>query len=232
MDPIRFYYDNLSQPCRALEIFLKVNKIPFEGKFVHLSSGDHLTDTYRKINPFKKVPVIDDNGFLLTESVAILRYLCREKDVPDHWYPKDSRRQARVDEYLEWQHIETRAQCSLYFRAKFLDPLLTGKAAKSLRVSNYKRRMEKVCDQIESVWLKGKLFIAGDQISIADLLAATELEQLRPTLYDPTIGRPLMAGWMERVKRATTPHYEEVHSRIYKLAERVFKEETLSLAKL
>ena len=32
-----------------------------------------------------------------------VRYLAREKDVADHWYPADSRAQARVDEYLEWQ---------------------------------------------------------------------------------------------------------------------------------
>ena len=28
--------------------------------------------------------------------------------VADHWYPKESQAQARVDEYLEWQHLGTR----------------------------------------------------------------------------------------------------------------------------
>lgn len=47
-------------------------------------------------------------------SVAILRYLCRTYNVADHWYPKDSVKQARVDEYLEWQHTNTRAHCARY----------------------------------------------------------------------------------------------------------------------
>lgn len=51
-------------------------------------------------------------------SVAILRYLCRKYNVADHWYPKDSQKQARVDEYLEWQHHNTRAHCTEYFRHK------------------------------------------------------------------------------------------------------------------
>jgi glutathione S-transferase len=51
-------------------------------------------------------------------SVGILRYLCREKNVPDHWYPKDSKQQAKVDEYLEWQHLDTRLSCAMYFQYK------------------------------------------------------------------------------------------------------------------
>ena len=51
-------------------------------------------------------------------SVGILRYLCRERDVPDHWYPRDSKKQAKVDEYLEWQHLDTRLNCAMFFQQK------------------------------------------------------------------------------------------------------------------
>lgn len=51
-------------------------------------------------------------------SVAILRYICREFKVADHWYPKDSKLQLRVDEYLEWHHLNTRQHCSMYFVMK------------------------------------------------------------------------------------------------------------------
>ena len=54
---------------------------------------------FKKINPFKRVPAISDNGFTLAESHAILRlhlnhvypnrYLCETKKVKDSWYPKD-----------------------------------------------------------------------------------------------------------------------------------------------
>lgn len=51
-------------------------------------------------------------------SVAILRYLSSENEIPDHLYPKDIKARARVDEYLEWQHNNIRTYCSLYFRIK------------------------------------------------------------------------------------------------------------------
>lgn len=57
-------------------------------------------------------------------SVAILRYLCHTYNVADHWYPKDSTKQARIDEYLEWQHINTRADCALYYLHKVIFNLL------------------------------------------------------------------------------------------------------------
>lgn len=55
---------------------------------------------------------------LFFSSIAILRYLCRTYNVADHWYPKDYKKQARIDEYLEWQHNNTRAHCTEYFRNK------------------------------------------------------------------------------------------------------------------
>jgi glutathione S-transferase len=57
----------MSQPSRALYIFLKMTGIPFESKEIALRKLEHMTDEYAQINPFKKVPVIDDSGFILTE---------------------------------------------------------------------------------------------------------------------------------------------------------------------
>lgn len=36
-------------------------------KFSFIHSGEHYTEEYKKSNPLSKVPVIDDNGFILTE---------------------------------------------------------------------------------------------------------------------------------------------------------------------
>lgn len=48
----------------------------------------------------------------------MVRYLSREFNIAEKWYPKDSKQQARVDEYLEWQHLNTRLFGSMIFRLR------------------------------------------------------------------------------------------------------------------
>lgn len=38
----------------------------------------------------------------------------------DHWYPSDLKLQAKVDEYLEWQHVNTRLFCAMFFQHKVI----------------------------------------------------------------------------------------------------------------
>ncbi|CAB0036864.1 unnamed protein product [Trichogramma brassicae] len=117
---LKLYHDLLSQPARALYIFLKQTGTPFESVFVNLMKGEHLKPGFAKLNAFKQIPIIEHDGFVLTESVAILRYLCREFKVDDHWYPKESKAQARVDEFLEWQHMGLRLHLVSYVRTKLV----------------------------------------------------------------------------------------------------------------
>ncbi len=65
--PLSYYYDLMSQPCRAVYIFLKMTSISYQSKEVALRKLENMTEEFIKINPFKKVPVIDDSGFILTE---------------------------------------------------------------------------------------------------------------------------------------------------------------------
>lgn len=83
MAGLKVFVDTFSQPCRAILMLLEINKIPYETKIIKLAkgenlygvfqnaffflSGEHMTEEYKKINPIRKVPAIDDGGFKLTE---------------------------------------------------------------------------------------------------------------------------------------------------------------------
>ena len=42
-------------------------------------------------------------------SVAMLQYLSAKYSTPDHWYPSEINSRARINEYLSWHHVNTRA---------------------------------------------------------------------------------------------------------------------------
>ncbi|KAB7505696.1 Glutathione S-transferase theta-4, partial [Armadillidium nasatum] len=111
--------------------------------------------------------------------VAILRYLSNKfsDKVADHWYPSDIQKQAKVDEYMEWQHVNTRLAFVRYFQYKFLIPLTTQTPPDEKKIAKFQGLMEEVLDKLEGIWLKDTEFIAGDALSLADLLAICELQQ-------------------------------------------------------
>lgn len=82
----------------------------------------------------------------------------------DHWYPGDSRAQARVDEYLEWQHLNTRMYCAQYFLNRWMIPMMTKKFDQA-KVNKSLKEMEACLATFEKVWLEeGKRpFVAGDR---------------------------------------------------------------------
>jgi glutathione S-transferase len=184
---LEIYGDLLSQPVRAVVAFCKINKIPYEFKYVNISKGEHLTDEYEKINKYKKIPAIilriEEKEFKLGESSAILRFLsdfykCDEKLYPRH----DVFRRALIDQWLDWHHNNTRFAASNYVFGKVFKPIFESKGVKTSVYDSYKFLLV-VLSFLDKIFEERK-FIVDDNISIADLLLVCEINQLILTDFD------------------------------------------------
>jgi glutathione S-transferase len=60
------------------------------------------TPDYRRMNPNGLVPTIEDDGFVLWESNAIVRYLAAKHGAGTLW-PDDPRMRADADRWMDWQ---------------------------------------------------------------------------------------------------------------------------------
>lgn len=214
---LELYLDLMSQPCRAVYIFAKKNRIPFQLCPVDLLKGQHYTESFTQVNPLRKVPALKDGDFTLAESVAILLYLSRKYKAPDHWYPQDLQARARVDEYLSWQHTTLRSCCTRATWQKLLFPVFLGQAVPPETLAATLAELDRCLQLLEDKFLRDQPFLAGPQISVADLVAITEL--MHPVSAGCRIfeSRPKLAAWRQRVEAAVGEDlFREAHAVIMK----------------
>lgn len=79
------YYDLVSSACRALFLFLKMASVEFEGHLVQLRSGEQFQPEFAKLSPARRLPVMEDDGFVLREATAICRYIAEKNNLPGQW---------------------------------------------------------------------------------------------------------------------------------------------------
>ena len=71
---------------------------------------------------------------------------------------------------------------------------------------------------LEKFWLKRSTYLAGEQLTTADLLGVCEMMQPIATGYDvDPKAFPRVVQWMERVKKDTAPYFEESHAIIMRV---------------
>ena len=51
-------------------------------------------------------------------SSAILKYLVTKYNLPDHWYPADTEKRAKIEEYLNWHATGMRLGTGNYMFSK------------------------------------------------------------------------------------------------------------------
>lgn len=64
-----------SSASYRVRIALNIKEIDYTNEFVHLTKGEQQRDEFQLLNPQKFVPVLEDDGQILTQSLAIIEYL-------------------------------------------------------------------------------------------------------------------------------------------------------------
>ena len=90
---------NVQKPLWCLEEM----GTPYERRDAGGAFGIVDTPEYRALNPNGLVPTMDEDGFILWESNAIVRYLAAKHSAGRLW-PVDLRVRAEADRWMEWQN--------------------------------------------------------------------------------------------------------------------------------
>ena len=73
---MKFYDCSTAPSPRRVRIFIAEKGLDIPTVQVDLRNGEHLTETFRRLNPWCTVPVLElDDGTAISEAVAVCRYL-------------------------------------------------------------------------------------------------------------------------------------------------------------
>ena len=100
---LKIYGSDLSSPANKVRFVANALGIPYEYIKVNLRGGEHQKPEFLKVNAVGKIPAIDDEGFCLFESNAIIRYLADKNNSP--LYPKGLKERAAVDAWIDFGSI-------------------------------------------------------------------------------------------------------------------------------
>ena len=134
---------------------------------IDLGRGDQLAPHYLALNPNHKMPTLEDDGFVLWESNAILFHLASKQRDSGLW-PSHSQDQADVLRWLAWEsaHWDAESIGMIAFEKSSKAVLGLGlpDAAFIARGEQNFARFAAVLDAS----LKGKTWLVGERLTIAD----------------------------------------------------------------
>jgi glutathione S-transferase len=173
---MKLHAHKISTTSRPILLFAAENHIPLDLVVVDLMTGEHLKEPFTKLNPSKQVPVLDDDGFVLTESSAILKYLAEKINSPA--YPKDLKKRAHVNEVMDWFNTGYYREWGyhLIYPQVYPHHVRNPVDANRVTVDWGKNQSEFWLDVLDQHWLgKGNRYVCGDAITIADYMGAVYL---------------------------------------------------------
>lgn len=119
---------------------------------------------YKTMNPNARVPTIDDDGFVLWESNAIVRYLTAKHSTGKLW-PEDHKVRAEADKWMDWQ-------ISVFwpvFRPLFWNLVRTPVNERDESAMEESRlQATEVLGYLDN-HLKNRMYVVGDDVTIGDI---------------------------------------------------------------
>ncbi len=196
---IVLHHTALSTHCRPVVAFLAESGLGWTSKPVDMNTGEHKSPAFLALNPAGALPVIEHEGLVLSESSAILKYLADVAGSP--LYPTDAKARARVNERMDWFNTGFEAHVAHELVYPQVLPHHARATPELTRATAEwgKKKCEDDLALLDRHLLAGREWIAGDAITIADLLGASiaSLPRVIGARFD---AYPNVAAWLGRVE--------------------------------
>jgi glutathione S-transferase len=135
-------------------------------RFVDITKGEHRTPEFAALNPNRKMPVLEEEGFVLWESNAILQYLAAKKP-ESGMLPTDARGRADIARWMCWDLAHWDPACALLIFEQLVKKLLNLGDPDPKEIAKGHERFQTFAPVLDG-HLKDRKYVMGDRLTVAD----------------------------------------------------------------
>ena len=201
---MKIYGHFFSAPANQVRLTASALGVDHDYQHVDLQQGEQKSPEYLAINPYGKVPALDDDGFRLAESNAISRYLACKANCD--LYPSDVKQRATIDQWMDYSAHHVRGNMAKILFNKVLAPMI-GAEPDERSMKEGEEFLNNAMQVVDSK-LGENAYIAGDNLSIADTALMAAMEPFEMIGYDVSKYENV-ATW--RQKNMESDWYKNVH---------------------
>ncbi|HEX5280739.1 MAG TPA: glutathione S-transferase family protein [Micropepsaceae bacterium] len=147
--------------------------VDYELQFVDLSKGDQRKPGYSALNPNARAPVVDDNGYLLWESNAIVEYFASLKPASGA-LPQDTRARLAITKWLYWESAHWDQACAILTFQRVVKRFFSMGEPDAAEIARGNQIFERAGQVLDSELSKHR-YVAGDQFTAADLSVGADM---------------------------------------------------------
>jgi glutathione S-transferase len=177
---------------RAFRVLWMVKELglPYEHIPIETGPAGARKPEYLALNPNGRLPTIEDDGFVLWESLAINLYLAK-KHSPGALYPDTAQGEARAWQWSLWAANEVERVTNIWsLHALRLPP----EDRDQHTVNEALRQLSQPLGVLNQE-LSGRLYLLGSAFTVADLNVAAVLAR---AIHMDLSERPHLRAWLER----------------------------------
>lgn len=206
---MKLYYHPISTTSRPVVQLCQENDIQCELVVVDLLTGEHMKEPFSDLNANCLVPVLDDDGWVLTESSSILKYLAEKHALPV--YPAELRPRAKVNEIMDWfnSNFYRDYGYQLIYPQLFAHHMRQPEDANTATINwgrDKSHHWLTILDQ--HVLDDGRAYLCGEALTIADYFGSALIDLGRAIRVDLS-AYPNVARWLAAMRRR--PSWAQVY---------------------
>jgi glutathione S-transferase len=153
---------------RAFKVLWCANhlEIPYQTVFVDLTKGAQRTPEFTALNPNARMPVLEEDGFVLWESNAILQYLASKKPEAGLFH-ENARVRAAIAKWQFWDSAHWDPTIAVFVFENYVKKLFGRGEPDPAELARGRDLLARNAPALEAA-LQRHRYVAGDRLTLAD----------------------------------------------------------------